>query len=72
MHERLLDVRALEPPEPLERVLAEMETLGADEHIRMVHRRDPHLLYPILEREMFAHETTVTDEGEYQIVIWRK
>ena len=41
MRERLLDVRGLEPPEPLERVLAEMETLGTDERICMVHRREP-------------------------------
>lgn len=72
MRERLLDVRGLEPPEPLERVLAEMETLGTDERICMVHRREPCLLYPILQREGFAHETLVTDEGEFRIMIWRK
>ncbi len=72
MRERLLDVRDLEPPEPLERVLAELDTLEPDECIRMLHRRDPHLLYPILEREHFAHETSVTDEGLIQVLIWHK
>ena len=72
MRERLLDVRNLEPPEPLERVLAEMETLETDERICMVHRREPCILYPILQREGFAHETQVSDEGDYRILIWRK
>jgi uncharacterized protein (DUF2249 family) len=70
LRERLLDVRDLEPPEPLERVLAELDTLGRDECIRMLHRRDPHMLYPILDREHFAHETTMTDEGLIQVLIW--
>lgn len=72
MKERLLDVRDLEPPEPLERVLAEMETLQCDERIRMIHRREPHLLFPMLEREQFAYELTMTPEHEFQILIWRK
>jgi hypothetical protein len=72
IEERLLDVRDLEPPEPLERVLAEMETLGRRQRIRMLHRRDPYMLYPILEREHFAHETSITDDGEFHILIWRK
>lgn len=72
MKERLLDVRDLEPPEPLERVLAAMETLQSDERIRMMHRREPYMLYPILEREQFAYEVTMTQEHEFQILIWRK
>ena len=68
----VLDVRDLEPPEPLELVLAEMETLGRHQRIRMLHRREPYMLYPILEREHFAHETTVTEDGEIQILIWHK
>jgi uncharacterized protein (DUF2249 family) len=70
--ERLLDVRDLEPPEPLERVLAELETLAPHERIRMVHRRDPHMLYPILEREHFAHRTLIGDDGLVQVLIWHR
>lgn len=71
MDERVLDVRDLEPPEPLERVLTEMDTLQAGERLLMVHRREPCMLYPILQREGFAHKTTITDDGEYHILIWR-
>jgi uncharacterized protein (DUF2249 family) len=72
MGERLLDVRELEPPEPLERVLELLDTLAAGDSLRMLHRRQPNLLYPILEREGFAHRTTTTAEGDFEILIWRK
>lgn len=72
MNERLLDARDLEPPEPLERVLAEMETLQGNERIRMILQREPYLLYPILEREQFAYELTMAPENEFHILIWRK
>ena len=72
MNERLLDVRDMEPPEPLERVLAEMETLQREERIRMIHRREPHLLFPMLAREQFAYEVTLTPGHEFHILIWRK
>ena len=72
MGERLLDVRELEPPEPLERVLELLDTLAAGDALRMLHGRQPNLLYPILEREGFAHHTTTTAEGDFEILIWRK
>ncbi|MGD9787058.1 MAG: DUF2249 domain-containing protein [Sulfuricellaceae bacterium] len=72
MGERLLDVRELEPPEPLERVLELLDTLAVGDSLRMLHRRQPNLLYPILEREGFAHLTTTTAEGDFEIRIWRK
>jgi uncharacterized protein (DUF2249 family) len=72
MGERLLDVRELEPPEPLERVLELLDTLAVGDRLRMLHRRDPHLLYPILAREGFAHRTAATAEGDYEILIWRE
>jgi len=72
MRERLLDVRELEPPEPLERVLEVLDTLAPDEQIRLLHRREPHLLYPILHREGFSWRCDPTPEGEFVILIWRK
>ena len=67
----VLDVRDLEPPEPLEKVLEALCSLGDEQRIRMVHWRKPHPLYPILEREGFAHETRVTETGDFEILIWR-
>jgi uncharacterized protein (DUF2249 family) len=72
VRERLLDVRELEPPEPLERALAELDTLAADECLRLVHRREPHLLYPILQREGFDFRTEMTADYTFIVRIWRK
>lgn len=72
MRERLLDVRELEPPEPLELALAALDNLAGDECLYLLHRREPHLLYPILERNGFGHHTEMTPDYEFVIRIWRK
>ncbi|MBU6504273.1 MAG: DUF2249 domain-containing protein [Betaproteobacteria bacterium] len=66
----ILDVRELEPPEPLEKVLEALCVLEEGQRIRMIHHRDPHPLYPILQREGFEHETRFTDDGVVEILIW--
>ncbi len=72
MQERILDVRGLEPPEPLERALEAAAALRPDERLRMIHRREPCLLYPLLEQRGFAHTTRALAEDHYEILIWRK
>ena len=54
--ERVLDVSQLEPCEPMERIL---------------HRMEPHPLYPILTREGFAWLTQPGREVPVEISIWR-
>lgn len=66
----VLDVRDLEPPEPLERALEAICSLKDGQRIRMIHWREPHPLYAILEREGLAHRTVVTDAGNFEILIW--
>lgn len=72
MREQLLDVRSLEPPEPLEHALQAATALEPGERLRMIHRREPCLLYPLLERQGFAHDTRAVAEDHYEILIWRK
>ncbi len=48
--ERVLDVSDLEPCEPLERALEAVRTLQPGEYLRLVHRQEPLLLYPMLEK----------------------
>ncbi|MDE2344794.1 MAG: DUF2249 domain-containing protein [Betaproteobacteria bacterium] len=67
----ILDVRDLEPPEPLEKVLEAICTLEEGQRIRMIHHREPHPLYPILKRDGLRYETHVTNEGYFEILIWR-
>jgi uncharacterized protein (DUF2249 family) len=67
--DRELDVRALEPPEPLERVLDALADLPAGDRLLVHHRREPFPLYDLLRRMGYAWRTE-GEEGCYRILIW--
>lgn len=67
----VLDVRGLEPPEPMIRVLERLDTLGPGEELVVVHDRRPMFLYPQIEDRGFAHETTEVAPGEVRIRVRR-
>jgi uncharacterized protein (DUF2249 family) len=71
LQEKRLDVSDLEPPEPLERVLAALDELGDGEFLHMLHRREPFLLYPELERRGFRYLTFLDRDHECEVFIWR-
>jgi len=64
-------VRDLELPEPLLRALAELESLRPGDYLRMLSRRDPLLLYPLLESQDFSYRQRRGEDGVYEILIWR-
>jgi uncharacterized protein (DUF2249 family) len=66
-----LDVRGLEPPEPMVRVLARLDTLGPGETLEVLHDRRPLFLYPQLDDRGFRHETDEPAPGLVRIVIRR-
>ena len=66
----MLDVRDLEPPEPLERILDELEHLDADDRLRARLRREPFPLYGFLQRLGYAWKTERTGEGAFEVLIW--
>jgi uncharacterized protein (DUF2249 family) len=66
-----LDVRGLEPPEPMVRVLAQLETLGPGQALEVLHDRRPVFLYPQLDDRGFLHETDEPAAGLVRIVIRR-
>ena len=71
---RLLDVSMLQPPEPMEQALAAIETLAAGEYLCLLHRREPLLLYPVLEKRGFSFRTELDASAAsppYRIYIWR-
>ncbi|BAP56065.1 hypothetical protein THII_1768 [Thioploca ingrica] len=68
---RILDVSQLEPCEPLERVLATLPTLQPGEYLQVLHRMEPHLLYPILTRTGYAWKTKSGQTTLIEIYIWR-
>ena len=70
--ERILDVSALEPPEPFARVMQTIETLGEGEYLRMLHRREPFPLYAELDKLGFLHLTRTGRKSAFEILIWRR
>ncbi len=71
MNERVLDVSMLAPPEPFERVVAALERLPAGDYLRMLHHREPLLLYPWLQEHGFAWHTQPGRATAFEIFIWR-
>lgn len=65
-----LDVSALEPPEPLEQILAALRSLPADTALRVNHRREPLPLYPLLAELHFAHHCWLHSDGSITLYIW--
>lgn len=72
MTERIIDVRWLAPPEPMELTLAALDVLGPDEHLRLLIHREPYLLFQILEEWGYGYQTHANDDGCYEILIWYK
>lgn len=70
MNEHVLDVSDLPPCEPLERVLAALETLAPGDRLRVLHHREPLLLYPWLQEHGFSWDTQRGRVTEYEIIIW--
>jgi hypothetical protein len=74
---RDLDVSQLEPPEPLQQALAAIDTLAPGVCLRLLHRREPLLLYPILEQRGYAHITREIPHADnntpaFNVYIWRQ
>lgn len=67
----VIDARGLVPPEPLELTLAALSSLAEDAEILLLLEREPFPLYGILERNGFAHRTTLRADGAYEIRIRR-
>lgn len=72
MTETTIDARGLEPPEPLDRVIAALETLAPGDRLKLLSDVEPRPLYPMLERNGFAHFTEPGSISAYEIVIWTR
>ena len=66
-----LDVRGLEPPEPMMRILGRCRTLGPGDVLKVVHDHRPELLYPRLDAEGLLHRTEETPDGLVHLAITR-
>jgi tRNA 2-thiouridine synthesizing protein A len=68
----VIDVRGLEPPEPMVRVLEELKWLQPGQRLEVFHERRPMFLYPQLDDRGFSHETDEPEPGVVRIVIQRQ
>lgn len=68
--EQLVDVSALEPPEPLERIVDALADMVPGDWLRVRHRRDPVPLYRMLRDMGYRHETIRLGPERFEILIW--
>lgn len=69
--QKKLDVRELEPCEPLEQTLSAIRELHDGEYLRVLHRRQPNLLFPMLEKSGFQWLCQQSASGHYEVLIWQ-
>jgi hypothetical protein len=70
--ERLLDVSELEAPAPLQAALSALDSLAAGDYLRLLLKRDPVYLYPLLLIQGFEYEARAGSQAIYEILIWHK
>ena len=68
--EVLLDVSELEPPEPLVLTLEAAEQLEPGQYIRMLHRREPCMLYGNLDDNHFKYHQRKGTTSAVEVFIW--
>jgi uncharacterized protein (DUF2249 family) len=62
-----LDVRGLEPPQPMIAILEKLRELGEGAQLLVHHHRDPVLLYEKLSLRGYAARTEKRGEGDYLV-----
>lgn len=70
MSEQLIDVSALEPPEPMERIIDALADLPEGGWLRVMHRRNPTPLYRMLRDMGYRWEMRNPGPGRFEILIW--
>jgi len=69
--ERVLDLRGLEPPEPLMRVFEALDA-APDLPLRARFPREPFPLYAMLRAGGWIRRTEAREDGSYDVLISRK
>ena len=68
---RVIDVRGLEPPQPMLEVLDAIDRLESGVELEVRHDRRPTLLYPLLDERGYVHDTDEPEPGLVRIRIRR-
>ena len=67
-----LDVRGMEPPEPLERVLETIDDFVAGDTLTVVIDCEPRPLFRILAANGYAWRADPGTSSRFEITIWRR
>jgi uncharacterized protein (DUF2249 family) len=67
--QRIIDGRELQPPEPLHRVLAALDDLGAGDELILLLYCHPAPLIAILQRNGYGWQEAVLEDGTHEIRI---
>ncbi|MBI5407054.1 MAG: DUF2249 domain-containing protein [Nitrospirae bacterium] len=67
-----IDVRGLEPPEPMVRIIETLPQVGQGTVLLVHHHREPVMLYDKLEHLGYEAATEKVSEGYYKVRITRK
>jgi len=67
-----LDVSSLACPEPLESILERLHHLKPGEFLHVTIKRNPTLLYPILEKRGFDCMCCEEEDSRCEMLIWRR
>jgi uncharacterized protein (DUF2249 family) len=68
----ILDVRGMQPPEPLERVLSTIGDFQAGDTLRLVIDCEPRPLFRILKDNGYSWRVEPGIESNYEITIWAR
>lgn len=67
-----LDVRGLEPPEPMMKILEKLSQVNEETVLIVHHHREPMMLYPKLEERGYEAISNKIEENYYKVVITKK
>lgn len=67
-----LDCSLMEPPEPMLRVLEQLDRLKQGEGIKMLHRMKPRLLFPKLQERGWNFRVIEQTPDQIEVRIWQE
>ena len=70
--ELVLDVRGMEPPDPLYRVLETIDDFAIGDTLTLVIDCEPLPLFRILDRNGYAYRSEPGSESLRRVTIWRR
>jgi uncharacterized protein (DUF2249 family) len=69
---KILDVRGLACPEPVEVVLEAVATLAGGQYLEVIHYQEPKLLYSLLQKRGFDFLVQKGGAPFFKVLIWRQ